>query len=95
MILQQPRSVFWFSVHATCVISGVRYRAGVCYPLGGDLQAAVEAMQARGEARIYPAEVRFVSGVAYPVAKPQAAPAAKTPPEPAPAVSRKGKQLKR
>jgi hypothetical protein len=51
----------------------------------------VEKMQVEGGARIYNEEVRFVSGVAYPVAKKQpeaqAAPAAR----PAPKVGRKGR----
>jgi hypothetical protein len=62
----------FFSVRYSCVISGQSFRPAVCYRLTGDLQKAVEDMVEKELARIYPSEVRFISGVAYPVQKPSA-----------------------
>jgi hypothetical protein len=62
----------FFSVKHSCAIGGQNFRPAVCYRLTGDLQKAVEEMQGNELARIYPAEVRFVSGVAYPIQKPAA-----------------------
>jgi hypothetical protein len=63
----------FFSVRYNCVIIGQSFRPAVCYRLTGDLQRAIEEMAEKGLARIYPSEMRFVSGVAYPVKKPPAA----------------------
>jgi hypothetical protein len=60
----------FFSVRYNCVISGQSFRPAVCYRLTGDLQKVVEEMREKELARIYPSEMRFVSGVAYPVKKP-------------------------
>jgi hypothetical protein len=62
----------FFSVRCSCVINGQPFRPAVCYRLTGDLQKAVEEMKAKGLARIYSSEMRFVSGLAYPVQKPSA-----------------------
>jgi hypothetical protein len=65
----------FFSVRYATTIRGVRYIPSVCYKLTRDLQQAVADM-AKGEnplARIYPEEMRFITGVAYPVKKPEAA----------------------
>ena len=82
----------FFSVKFGTVICGVRYVPSVCYRLTSGLQQAVEEM-AKGDnplARIYPEEVRFVSGVVCPVKKPETA---KAPPQsssvPADSVERK------
>jgi hypothetical protein len=63
----------FFSVRFNCVINGQSFRPAVCYRLTGGLQKALEEMTEKGLARTYPSEVRFVSGVAYPVQKPPAA----------------------
>jgi hypothetical protein len=62
----------FFSVRYNCVINGQSFRPAVCYRLAGDLQKAVEEMVEKELARIYSSEMRFVSGVAYPVKKPAA-----------------------
>jgi hypothetical protein len=62
----------FFSVKFTTTIHGAKYTPAICYKLTSDVQRVVEEM-AKGEnplARIYPEEVRFVTGVAYPVKKP-------------------------
>jgi hypothetical protein len=61
----------FFSVKFSTTIRGVRYTPSVCYKLTSDLQPVIEGI-AKGDnplARIYPEEVRFVTGVAYPVSK--------------------------
>jgi hypothetical protein len=63
----------FFSIRYNCVINGQSFRPAVCYRLTGDLQKAIEEMAEKGLARIYPSEMRFVSGVAYPVKKTSAA----------------------
>jgi hypothetical protein len=78
-----PGSNQFFSVSHTCVINGQSFRPGVCYRLTGNLQKAVEEMKEKELARTYPAEVRFVSGVAYPAQK--AAPPKPVPEAPRPA----------
>jgi hypothetical protein len=67
------------------------YRVGVCYRLPGDIQGAVESLQAEGKARIYEEEMRIVSGVAYPAKKPPlpAAAAAEAPVPASPLQARK------
>jgi hypothetical protein len=64
-----------FSVCFSCTINGQNFRPAVCYRLNSDLQKAVEGMREKELAHIYPTEVRFVSGVAYPIRK-EAAPKA-------------------
>jgi hypothetical protein len=61
----------YFSVKHSTNIQGARYIPSVCYPLSQGLRAAVEAMAAKDLAKIYPEKVRFVTGVAYPVKKPE------------------------
>jgi hypothetical protein len=73
MVNTAVRSGQFFSVRYNCVINGQSFRPAVCYRLTADLQRAVEEMKEKGLARSYPSEVRFVSGVAYPVQKPAAA----------------------
>jgi hypothetical protein len=61
----------YFSVKYSTKIQGVHYTPSVCYPLPQDLRAAIEEMAARDMAKMYPEKVRFVTGVAYPVKKPE------------------------
>jgi hypothetical protein len=62
----------FFSVKHTTNIGGAgRFIPSVCYKLTQDIQAAVERMAAAGDAKLYNEEVRFVTGVAYPVKKPE------------------------
>jgi hypothetical protein len=68
----------FFSVKYNCIINGQSFRPAVCYRLTGDLQKVIEEMREKGLARIYPSEMRFVSGVAYPVQKPAAVKAGAT-----------------
>jgi hypothetical protein len=69
----------FFSVKHTTNIGGIgRFIPSVCYRLTQDIKAAVEKMAASGDAKLYNGEVRFVTGVAYPV-KPPASPQGKTP----------------
>jgi hypothetical protein len=81
----------YFSVLRNVAIGGAVKRPSVCYPLSDDVAAAVAKLAAEGKARVYDEEVRFVSGVAVPVArKPAPAPAEEKPaatPEEAAAVA--------
>jgi hypothetical protein len=61
----------FFSVKNSTKIQGVHYIPSVCYPLTQGLQTVVEEMAAQDMARIYPEKVRFVTGVPYPVKKPE------------------------
>jgi hypothetical protein len=61
----------YFSVKHSTKIQGVNHIPSVCYPLPSSLQATIEAMAAKGLARIYTEKVRFVTGVPYPVKKPE------------------------
>jgi hypothetical protein len=61
----------YFSVKHSTKIQGTHYTPSVCYPLSSGLQAVIEEMAAKDMARIYPEKVRFVTGVAYPVKKPE------------------------
>jgi hypothetical protein len=63
----------FFSVSRDFTIQGVKFRPAICYPLKPLLQSAVEGLAGSGSAKIYAEKVRFVSGVAYPVKKPEAA----------------------
>jgi hypothetical protein len=69
----------FFSVTHSTRIQGVQYIPSVCYPLSSGLQAAIEEMAANDMARIYPEKVRFVTGVPYPVKKPETGTAASRP----------------
>jgi hypothetical protein len=66
----------YFSVKHSTKIQGVRYVPSVCYPLPSGLQPVIEEMAAHDMARIYPEKVRFVTGVPYPVKKPETGAAA-------------------
>jgi hypothetical protein len=71
----------FFSVKHSTTIRGAKHTPSVCYKLTSDLQSTVEEM-AKGDnplAHIYPEEVRFVTGVPYPVKKPVAAPSSSVP----------------
>jgi hypothetical protein len=69
----------YFSVKHGMTIQGARYTPSVCYPLSSGLQAVIEELAAKDMARIYPEKVRFVTGVPYPVKKPEAGKAAPQP----------------
>jgi hypothetical protein len=75
MIKMPDRKSRYFSVKHGTRIQGVHYTPSVCYLLPSSLQAAVEEMAAKDMARIYTEKVRFVTGVPYPVNKPEAGPA--------------------
>jgi hypothetical protein len=62
----------YFSVKHGTKIQGAHYTPSVCYPLPSGLQTVIEEMAAKDMARIYPEQVRFVTGVPYPVKKPEA-----------------------
>jgi hypothetical protein len=70
----------FFSVTHSTKIQGVHYIPSVCYPLTAGLQAVVEEMAAKDMAKVYPERVRFVTGVPYPVKKPDTGIAAPQPP---------------
>jgi hypothetical protein len=60
----------FFSVKHTTRLGVVRYIPAVCYKIPYSLQETIEGMVAQGLARVYTEEVRFVTGVPYPVKKP-------------------------
>jgi hypothetical protein len=59
----------YFSVRFTTKMMGARFIPAVCYKLDDQLRPAVEKLAEQGEARLYPEEVRFVSGSPVPVKK--------------------------
>jgi hypothetical protein len=61
----------FFSVKHSTKIQGAHYTPSVCYPLSQGLQAVIEEMAAKDIAKIYLEKVRFVTGVPYPVKKPE------------------------
>jgi hypothetical protein len=63
----------FFSVKYGVHIDGVRYMPTVCYKLTGGLYDTVKGLEAKGLAKTYTEEMRFVTGTAYPVKKPEAA----------------------
>jgi hypothetical protein len=69
----------FFSVKYSTKIQGALYIPSVCYPLSTGLQTVVEEMAASGMARIYTEKVRFVTGIPYPVKKPETGTAALRP----------------
>jgi hypothetical protein len=69
----------FFSVKHSTKIQGAHYTPSVCYPLSSGLQAVIEELAAGDMARIYPEKVRFVTGVPYPVKKPEKSTAAVQP----------------
>jgi hypothetical protein len=60
----------FFSVKHTTKLGTTRYIPAVCYKIPYSLQETIEGMAAQGLARVYAEEVRFVTGVPYPVKKP-------------------------
>jgi hypothetical protein len=62
----------FFSVSQGIAIQGAKFHPAICYPLTPLLQPVVERMARDGTAKVYTERVRFVSGVAYPVKKPEA-----------------------
>jgi hypothetical protein len=66
----------FFSVKYSTKIQGAFYIPSVCYPLPAGLQTVVEEMAANDLARIYTEKVRFVTGVPYPIRKPETGAAA-------------------
>jgi hypothetical protein len=71
MIRMPDTKAKYFSVKNSTTIQGMHYTPSVCYPLSQGLQAVIEEMAAKDMARIYPEKVRFVTGVPYPVKKPE------------------------
>ena len=59
----------YFSVKYTTTMLGTRYIPSVCYKMDTILEETIKQLAKRGDARIYDQKVRFVSGVAIPVAK--------------------------
>jgi hypothetical protein len=66
----------FFSVKYSTKIQGALYIPSVCYPLSTGLQTVIEEMAAKDMARIYTEKVRFVTGIPYPVKKPETGTAA-------------------
>ena len=67
----------YFSVKYAMQINGVPHRPSMCYPIrGAAMEHTVMDLITKGDARGFTEEVRFVTGVPYPVKKPgPAAPA--------------------
>jgi hypothetical protein len=61
----------FFSVSRGVAIQGARFNPSICYPLTPLVLPAVERMASEGTAHIYTEKVRFVSGAALPVKKPE------------------------
>jgi hypothetical protein len=62
--------ITFFSVKRNMTIDGVPYRPAMCYPITSlAMERAVLDLIAKGEARGFAEEVRFVTGVPYPVKK--------------------------
>jgi hypothetical protein len=65
----------FFSVSGEVKIGGVTRRSAVCYPIRDEsTEKAVLALVAEGRAQTYTEEVRFVTGVAYPMKKKDSSP---------------------
>ena len=62
----------FFSVKHTTRLGAERYIPAVCYKIPYSLQKTIDGMVAQGLARVYAEEVRFITGVPYPVKKPAA-----------------------
>jgi hypothetical protein len=60
----------FFSVKHSCTIGGGQFRPSICYPIPNSLAKVIGEMADQGMARLYAQEVRFVSGVARPMAGP-------------------------
>jgi hypothetical protein len=69
----------FFSVKYSTRIQGALYIPSVCYPLSTGLQTIIEEMAAKDMARIHTEKVRFVTGIPYPVKKPETGAAASRP----------------
>jgi hypothetical protein len=61
----------FFSVLNPLKIAGVLYHPSVCYPVPGSLENTIADLAGKGLVRVYQEEMRFVTGIAYPV-KPKA-----------------------
>ena len=59
----------FFSVRFTTIIGGITYRPSICYPVKQNALEAINQLVKEGNAALYDREVRFVSGVAYPVSR--------------------------
>jgi hypothetical protein len=57
-------------VKHTTKLGAERYIPAVCYKIPYSLQETIEGMVAQGLARVFAEEVRFVTGVPYPLKKP-------------------------
>lgn len=71
MLFGDKREALYFSVTYSVTIGGARCVPQVCYKLGDDIRTTVEQMVEKNLAKIYPHEVRFISGSAVPVGKPE------------------------
>jgi len=60
----------FFSVRFTTTMDGVVYRPSMCYPVTPLIADAVASLVRNNQAVAYEREVRFVSGIAYPVNEP-------------------------
>jgi len=68
----------YFSTKFTIKMLDARYIPSVCYPIDDIIRPTIMALAEKGEVRLYPEKVRFVSGVAIPVKKKElSAPTAK------------------
>jgi hypothetical protein len=61
----------FFSVSKGVSIQGTKFNPAICYPVTDVLRPAVEKLEEAGVARTYAERMRFISGVAYPVRKPE------------------------
>ena len=59
----------YFSTKFTVKMLGARYIPSVCYPIDDLIRPTIEALAEKGEVRLYPEKVRFVSGKAIPIKK--------------------------
>lgn len=69
MVLGQEGKAAYFSVVHAVRIGSMRCTPQVCYKLADDMRGAVGKLAEDGKATVYVEEVRFISGVAMPMAK--------------------------
>ena len=59
----------YFSTKFTVKMLGARYIPSGCYPIDDLIRPTIESLAEKGEVRLYPEKVRFVSGKAIPMKK--------------------------